>query len=81
MSSEAANLSTSKHSSFSTASYLYVSEKILSLGEGLTSTAFRRDTSHLFAYGNRSQPSVYLYEGDKLSAKKESSRGSGIFKC
>ena len=25
------------------------------------------------AYGNRSQPSVYLYEGDKLCAKKERS--------
>ena len=25
------------------------------------------------AYGNRSHPSVYLYEGDKLCAKKERS--------
>ena len=50
--------------------------KILSLGEGLASSAFRRDTSQRVAYGIRSQPSVYLYEGDKICAKKE--RGSGI---
>ena len=65
-------------SSFGTASYLYVSEKILSLGEGLASSAFRRDTSQRVAYGNRSEPSVYLYEGDKLCAKKKGLSGSGI---
>ena len=54
---------------FGTASYLFVSEKVLSLGEGLATSAFRHDTSQPVAYGNRSQPSVYLYEGDKLCAK------------
>ena len=55
---------------FGTASYLHVSEKNLSLGEGLASSAFRRDTSQRVAYGNRCQPSVYLYEADKLCSKK-----------
>ena len=40
-------------------------------------SAFRRDTSQRVAYGNRCQPSVYLYEGDKLCSKK-CLRGSGI---
>ena len=66
-------------SSFGTASYLCVSEKILSLGESFASSAFRRDRSQPVAYGNRSQPSVYLYEGDKLCAKKERSKGFGYF--
>ena len=52
------------------------SEKFLSLGEGLDSSAFRRDTSQRVPYGNRSQPSVYLYNVDK--PKKKSLRGSGI---
>ena len=58
---------------------LYLSEKVLSLEEGLASSAFRCDTSQRVAYGNQSQPSVYLYEGDKLCAKKEGLSGSGIF--
>ena len=65
-------------SSFGTASYLYVSEKILSLGEGLASSAFGGNTSQRVAYGNRSQPSVYLYEGDKFAPKKKGLSCSGI---
>ena len=57
-------------SSFGTASYLYISEKKFSLEEGLASSAFTPNTSQRVAYGNRSQPSIYLCEGVKLCAKK-----------
>ena len=65
-------------SSFATASYLYVSEKNLSLGEGLASSQFRRDTSQRVAYRIGLNPPSIFMRAISFAPKKKGLSGSGI---